>query len=112
MTPTYRIEDYLADVGRCRNNTFGQRFRNQFRDNRGSAELAMLASPNEQEYRDFCETVNVLTADEKNSIERLTDDEVSEIACRAKADQGNVSIFLNGYTLEKKNRNLNRPKPG
>jgi len=112
MVTTYRIEDYLEDVGRCRDNTFGQRFRSQFRDTRGSAELAMLASPNEQEYRDFCETVKVMTEVEKKNAEKLTDEQITDISRRAQADQGNVNIFFNGFALELKNRNLGSPKPG
>jgi len=112
MMTNYRIENYLEDVGRCRNNKFGQRFRSQFRDTAGSAELAMLASPSEQEYREFCETVKVMSENEKKNADNLSDDQIAEISSLAKADQGNVNIFFNGFALELKNRNSQHPKDG
>ena len=47
------IEAYLEYVGRCRGSDFGRRFRRQFRDSRGTAELAMLAAPSVVEYEDM-----------------------------------------------------------
>lgn len=110
MSMSYRIEDYLEDVGRCRNSRFGQRFRSQFRDMRGSAELAMLASPSEDEYRDFCDAVAVMAEREKLNAGQLSDDQVAGIAERSQADCGNVNIFFNGYALEVKNRTLKETK--
>jgi hypothetical protein len=110
MHRSYRIEKYLEDVGRCRNNSFGQRFRTQFRDTRGSAELAMLASPSEQEYRDFCQAVKVMDESEKADAGILSDEQIADIADRAQADQGNVNIFLNGFALELKNKTLKQSK--
>jgi hypothetical protein len=102
MAKFANIEDYLEYVGTFRNSAFGQRYRHQFRDVRGTAELAMLASPSEQEYRDFCQAVTVMTAAEKNHPELLGDEQIREIAERAHVDCGNVGIFINGYVLAKK----------
>ncbi len=96
------IEQYLRYVGQGRQSSFGKRFRSQFRDNRGTAELAMLAAPDEQEYEDFCRSVAVMTTDEKENVELLSSEQIKDIAQRAQADCGNVSIFLNGYVLAQK----------
>ena len=93
------IEDYLEYVGRFRQNAFGSRFRNQFRDTRGTAELAMLVSPSEEEYRDFQRAVEAMSEKEKSEPEKLTDGQIKDIAERADADCGNVSIFVNGFVL-------------
>lgn len=112
MVSHYAIEEFLADVGCCRDSPFGQRFRNQFRDTRGSAELAMLAAPSEQEYKDFCEVVKVLTEEQKHNIEKLTGKELLEIAQQAGADPGNTAIFINGFIIEKKKRTQHHPQEG
>lgn len=102
MTDVLSIEQYLEHVGRQRNSSFGRRFRQQFRDTRGTAELAMLAAPSEQEYDEFCRAVEVMTEEEKNDPESLTDQQIRAIAERSRADSGNVSIFINGYVLARK----------
>ena len=99
MAKFANIEEYLEYVGTFRNSAFGQRYRHQFRDVRGTAEFAMLASPSEQEYNDFCKTVSVMTEAEKNQPELLGDEQIREIANRAQADSGHVGIFINGYVL-------------
>ena len=96
------IEAYLEYVGQQRNSKFGERFRSQFRDRRGTAELAMLAAPSETEYEDFCRAVAVMTATEKDDVAGLNDEEIRAIAQRGQADVGNVSIFVNGYVLAQK----------
>ena len=93
------IEQYLQFVGRFRGNEFGRQFRNQFRDIRGTAELAMLASPSDEEFDDFRRTVEAMTDEEKVRPDILSDDQIKNIACRAEADTGNASIFINGYVL-------------
>jgi hypothetical protein len=95
------LETYLEYVGRCRGSNFGRRFRSQFRDNRGTAELAMLAAPSEAEYEEFHRIVAAMNEDEKRQPERLTDEMINEIARRADADPGNTAIFINGYVLKK-----------
>jgi len=96
------IKAYLAHVGEQRHSEFGRRFRTQFRDSRGTAELAMLAAPTQQEYGDFCRVVEAMTDKEKQNPEQLSDEDVRAIAQRGHADPGNVSIFLNGYILAQK----------
>ena len=102
MKETDSIEEYLEQVGRGRDNAFGRRYRQQFRDSRGTAELAMLAAPSEAEYEDFCRAVAAMTEEEKEHPEKLNDTQIHEIARRAHADAGNVSIFINGYVLARK----------
>ena len=96
------IEDYLEYVGRFRRSGFGKRFRVQFRDTRGTAELAMLTAPSEKEYGDFQRAVAVMTEKEKSEPEKLTDEQIKGIAEKAQANCGNVSIFINGFVLANK----------
>ena len=98
------IESYLAYVGRFRQSSYGRQFRTQFRDKQGTAELAMLASPSEQEYEQFRRAVAVMTENEKNHPEVLTDEQIKDIARTADADCGNISIFINGYVLARKDK--------
>jgi len=97
------IEDYLEYVGRFRQNDFGRQFRTQFRDTRGTAELAMLASPSQSEFDDFRRTVQAMTEQEKSAPEELTDQQIADLARRTGADPGHVNIFINGYILARKN---------
>ena len=96
------IEQYLQFVGRFRGSEFGRQFRNQFRDIRGTAELAMLASPSDEEFDDFRRTVAAMTDEEKARPDSLSDDQIKNIARRAEADIGNVGIFINGYVLARR----------
>lgn len=96
------IEEYLEIVGRCRQDAFGKRYRSQFRDRRGTAELAMLAAPSEEEYEDFRRAVETMTENEKTNVEQLDDEQIRRIAQRCGADAANVSIFINGYVLAKR----------
>ena len=93
------IEEYLEYVGQGRKNAFGRRYRQQFRDTQGTAELAMLAAPSEVEYEDFRRAVAAMTDDERQRPEELNDVQIQEIAQRGQADAGNVSIFVNGFVL-------------
>jgi len=102
MEEIKNIEQYLQFVGRFRGSEFGRQFRTQFRDIRGTAELAMLASPSDEEFDDFRRTVDAMTDEEKARPEILSDDQIKNIACRAEADTGNVSIFINGYVLARR----------
>lgn len=96
------IESYLEYVGRGKGDAFGRRYRSQFRDRRGTAELAMLAAPSEEEYGEFRRVVSVMTQQEKERPEELSDEQIQGIAQRCEADSGNVSIFLNGYILARR----------
>jgi len=96
------IEEYLEHVGRGRGDAFGKRYRSQFRDRRGTAELAMLAAPSEEEFEDFRRAVDGMTKNEKANVEQLDDEQIRRIAQRCGADSANVNIFINGYVLAKK----------
>lgn len=96
------IEEYLQHVGRFRRSSFGKQFRSQFRDSRGTAELAMLAAPTEEEYDDFRRAVAAMTEQEKQCPEKLSDEQIGAIAQQSNADRGNVSIFINGYVLARR----------
>lgn len=96
------IEDYLRYVGRFRKSRYGKQFRSQFRDSRGTAELAMLAAPSEEEYEEFERVVAEMSDEEKRCPEALSDEQIGELARRSGADRGNVSIFLNGYVLARR----------
>ena len=98
------IEEYLAQVGRGRGDAFGKRYRQQFRDTKGTAELAMLAAPSEEEYEDFRRLVNGMTEQEKQHIELLNVEKIQEIAGRCGVNIGNATIFINGYVLALKSK--------
>jgi len=104
------IDEYLEYVGRFRKSGFGRRFRGQFHDMQGTAELAMLAAPSEAEYEDFRRAVSAMTIEEKNNPEALNDEQIRALAGRAGAEIGNVSIFINGFILALKKSNLCRQK--
>ena len=96
------IEEYLEYVGRGMGDAFGKRYRSQFRDRRGTAELAMLAAPSEEEFEDFRRVVEGMTENEKANVEQLDDEQIRRIAQQCGADSANVNIFINGYVLAKK----------
>ncbi len=102
MAKDLTIESYLEEIGRFRQSSFGLRFRQQFRDTRGTAELAMLKAPNESEYRSFCEVVRVMADSEKSKPELLDDNDISDIAARALVDRGIAAILINGFVLARK----------
>jgi len=76
--------------------------REQFRDNEGSSELGMLASPTSEELEQLRRAVAIMTADEKQNAERLTDEQIHRIAGDAKVEPGLLAIFINGYALHHK----------
>ena len=71
---------------------------------RGTAEIAMLAAPSQEEYDEFQRILEVMTEEEKTHPDTLTDAQIQDIAQCAKAESANVSIFINGYVLT--NRSL------
>ena len=99
------ITEYLDYVGRFCRSKFGKRFRSQFADTKGTAELAMLAAPSEAEYEDFRRAVAAMTQEQKAHPEKLDDRQIKDIATKAQADCGNVSIFINGFILARKKAN-------
>ncbi|MCH9021314.1 MAG: hypothetical protein IID32_00935 [Planctomycetes bacterium] len=104
QSPAITLEEYLQRVGQCREQSFGKRFRNQFQDTRGTAEIAMLAAPSQQEYDELQRILAAMTEEEKTHTDTLADEQIQNIAQRAKAEPANVGIFINGYVLT--NRNL------
>ena len=80
-------------------NEYGKLLREQFKDIQGSSELAMLASPTEEEIEQLQKAVAIMTADEKQAAEILNDEQIEKIAADAKVDQANLAIFFNGYAL-------------
>ena len=78
--------------------------REQFRDNEGSSELGMLASPTSGELEQLRRAVAIMTAEEKANADKLSDEQIHKIAADAKVEPGLLAIFLNGYTLHHKKR--------
>jgi signal recognition particle GTPase len=73
--------------------------RSQFKDNKGSSELAMLIVPSEEELEQLKKAVAIMTPDEKETAENLTDEQVQRIAADAQIDPADLAIFINGYIL-------------
>ena len=73
--------------------------RSQFRDIKGSSELAMLAAPTGAELEQLKKAVAIMTPGEKETAENLTDEQVQKIAADARIDAANLAIFINGYVL-------------
>ncbi|MBN1796093.1 MAG: hypothetical protein JW804_05420 [Sedimentisphaerales bacterium] len=96
------LEEYLEKIARFTDNEYGQMVRSQFADIKGSAELAMLASPTADELAQLKKALAIMTAAEKENPCNLTDKQVQSIACDAGIDPGIFAIFINGYCLENK----------
>ena len=73
--------------------------RSQFRDIKGSSELAMLAAPTGEELEQLKKAVAIMTPSEKETADNLTDEQVQRIAADARIDPANLAIFINGYAL-------------
>jgi hypothetical protein len=73
--------------------------REQFKDNEGTSELGMLASPTPEELEQLRRAVAIMTADEKQNADKLTDEQIHKIADDATVEPGLLAIFLNGYAL-------------
>ena len=73
--------------------------RTQFQDIEGTSELAMLASPTTEELEELNRAVAIMTPNEKQHPENLTDEQIQKIATDAKIDPANLAIFINGYIL-------------
>ncbi len=99
-TPTktnLTIEQYLDKVSSFTDSKYGNMIRAQFRDIKGSSELAMLASPSTEELEQLKRAVAIMTAAEKSEAEKLTDGQVAKIAADAGIDPAIFAIFINGY---------------
>ncbi len=73
--------------------------RSQFKDIRGSSELAMLAAPSSEELEQLKKAVAIMTPSEKEKVDSLTDEQIQRIAADAEIDPANLAIFVNGYAL-------------
>ena len=73
--------------------------RNQFKDIKGSSELAMLTAPSSTELEQLKKALAIMTPDEKQNADSLTDEQIQKIAVDAEIDSGIFAIFVNGYAL-------------
>ena len=78
--------------------------RSQFKDIEGSSELAMLAAPSAEELEQLEKAVAIMTPDEKQNANNLTDKQIQRIATDAQIDPANLAIFINGFTLHCKRK--------
>jgi signal recognition particle GTPase len=93
------INQYLDKVATFVNSEYGRLLRNQFRDTKGTSELAMLATPTLEELEQLKKAVAIMTPKERESAEKLTDEQIERIAADAEIDPANLAIFINGYAL-------------
>jgi molybdopterin/thiamine biosynthesis adenylyltransferase len=100
------VEQYLEKLARFAGSDYGNMIRSQFKDIRGSSELAMLAAPTEEELQQLKKAVAIMTSDEKKNAANLTDEQIQKIAADAKVNPGLFAIFLNGYALNCKKHTL------
>ncbi len=93
------IEQYLEKIAAFSENEYGKVIRNQFKDIKGSSELAMLAAPSAEELEQLRKAVAIMTPSEKQNANNLTDEQIQRIAADADIDPANLAIFINGYAL-------------
>jgi hypothetical protein len=62
----------------------------------------MLVAPTSEELQQLEKAVAIMTPDEKQNAENLSDEQVQKIAADAKVDPANLAIFMNGYALHYK----------
>jgi hypothetical protein len=93
------IEHYLEKVARFSGSEYGKLVRGQFKDIQGTSELAMLAAPSAEELDQLKKAVAIMTPDEKDGADTLTDEQVQRIAADARIDPAVLAIFVNGYAL-------------
>lgn len=93
------IEKYLEQVARFSDSDYGKMIREQFDDIQGASELAMLVSPSAEELEQLKKAVAIMTPDEKQNADTLTDEQTERLAADAQIDPANLAIFLNGYAL-------------
>ncbi|MHB0946362.1 MAG: hypothetical protein ACYC3B_04270 [Sedimentisphaerales bacterium] len=95
------LVEFLEKISQKTDDGFGKQFRSFFADNKGSAELAMLASPTSGEVEQLKRAVAIMTDSEKQNADTLNDEQVKKIADDAKIDAGVFAIFINGYALQR-----------
>ncbi len=93
------IEQYLEKVAIFADSGYGKMIRNQFKDIQGNSELAMLAAPSTEELEQLKKAVAIMTPDERENADSLTDEQVQRIAADAKIDPAGFAIFINGFAL-------------
>lgn len=93
------IEQYLKKLAQFAGSEYGKMIRSQFKDIRGGSELAMLAAPSSEELEQLKRAVAIMTPDEKEKADSLTDEQIQRIAADAEIDPANLAIFVNGYAL-------------
>ena len=94
------LDMYLEKLEQFVDDEYGQRIRQNFADDRGSSELAMLETPSSDELEQLKKAVAIMTPTEKSDAEKLSDEQVMKIAEDAGIDAGTFAIFINGYVLE------------
>lgn len=100
--PRITIDEYLEKLAAFADSKYGRMVRNQFKDHRGSAELAMLASPTADELTQLRRAVAIMTPAEKQNAANLSDDQIQKIAQDAHTDPALLAIFINGFALHHK----------
>jgi len=93
------IEQYLEKLARFADSEYGNMIRSQFKDIEGGSELAMLAAPSTEELEQLKKAVAIMTPDEKEKADSLTDEQVQRVASDAQVDPAIFAIFINGYVL-------------
>ncbi len=93
------LSRYLELIAAKVDDPFGRQIRHHFADNRGSSELAMLASPSAAELAQLQKAVAIMTETELANADSLGDEQIKKIADDAKIDAGIFAIFINGYVL-------------
>ncbi|MBP7052097.1 MAG: hypothetical protein KBE65_13865 [Phycisphaerae bacterium] len=93
------VEQYLEEVARFCDDQYGNQIRDRFQDMQGTSELAMLAAPTCDELVELRRAVAIMTPAEKQSADRLSDEQIEKIALDARVDPANFAIFMNGYAL-------------
>jgi hypothetical protein len=59
----------------------------------------MLAAPSGEELEQLKKAVAIMTPDEKQNADALSDEQVQKLAADAQIDPANLAIFFNGYAL-------------
>ena len=94
----------MGKLARFAGSEYGKMIRSQFKDIEGGSELAMLAAPSIEELEQLKKAVAIMTPDEKEKADSLTDEQVQRIAADAQIDPANLAIFINVYALHAKRR--------
>ncbi len=99
MKSKLTIEQFMENSRKFAGSDYGKMIRCQFKDDKGDSELAMLVAPTKEELEQFEKAVAIMTPDEKQNAEKLTDEQIQKIADDAKIDPANLAIFINGFIL-------------